>query len=77
MRSALPLASELCTDNDACRNVNVMADYALGVNDYTSEMREIEALADIRIVRDNPRILFHRLPSSIVFLSVYFPLIYL
>jgi hypothetical protein len=43
-----------------------MADDALGVNDYTSEMREIEALADIRIVRDLEVILAAELIESVI-----------
>ena len=52
MRRALPLTSELRTDDNACGNVNVMSDNALRVNDDASEMCKIEALADISVIRD-------------------------
>ena len=57
MRRTLSLTSELGSDDYAGRYVDVMADNALRVDDYTAEMRKIKALADIRVIRDLEMIL--------------------
>ena len=57
MRRTLPLTSELGTDNYTCRDINVMSDNALRVNDDTSEMGKIKAFADISVIRDLEMIL--------------------
>ena len=66
MRRTLPLTSELGTDNNTCRNVNVMSDNALRVNDDTAEMRKIEALADISVIRDLEMILTAQPVESVI-----------
>ena len=57
MGRTLSLTSELSTDNNARRNIDVVADNALRVDDYTAEMRQIKAFADLGIVRDLEMIL--------------------
>jgi hypothetical protein len=57
MRRTLSLTSELGSDDYAGRYVDVMADNALRVDDYTSEMRQIKAFADLGIVRNLEMIL--------------------
>ena len=52
MGRTLPLTSELCTDDNTCRYIDVVAYNTLRVNDDTSEVRKIEALADLCIVWD-------------------------
>ena len=52
VRRTLPLASELRVDDDARGNVDVVADYALRMDDDAAEMRKIKALADVRVIRD-------------------------
>ena len=57
MRRTLSLTSELGSDDYAGRYVDVMADNALRVDDYTPEMRQIKAFADLGIVRNLEMIL--------------------
>ena len=52
VRRTLPLASELRADDNAGRNVDVMTDNALRMDDATAEMRKIKALADVRVIRE-------------------------
>ena len=52
MRRALPLASELRTDDNAGGDIDIMTYYSLRVDDDTAEVGKIETLADICIVGD-------------------------
>ena len=51
-RATLPLTSELGTDYNTRRYVDIIADHGLRVDDDTAEMREVKALTDLCVVRD-------------------------
>ena len=51
-RRTLPLTTELGTDYDTGGNVNVITDDRLRVNDDTTKVGQVKALADLGVIRD-------------------------
>lgn len=51
-RRTLPLTTELGTDDNACGDIDVIADDRLRMDDDTAEMGKIKTLADLCVIRD-------------------------